>query len=188
MSRLLPPLLALGSSRTRLPACADAADMAKRKSGRWEIKTSHEDSPGMTMRICIDEKQDDLTARQADKLNQDVRKQCPKMNTGHSGDRIEIDSVCKFDKFTATGHTVISGKLSTQYTMEATTRFDPPMHGKARSHAILSGRRLGPCKPGQKHGAMSISWHAGRWRVQARPRIERPDAKGATAIRQVTRT
>jgi hypothetical protein len=148
--------LLLLSCLTLVPA-AEAADLPKRKSGLWEIKSSHDGKEGMTMQMCIDEKQDDLTAQQADKAKRDIHKQCSKMDMKQSGGQVVIDSTCQFDKFTATGHTVISGQLSTQYTMDSTTRFDPPMHGMAQSHTVMTGRWLSPCKPGQTHGAMSIS-------------------------------
>lgn len=157
MSFPIRTLLVLGATALFMATGVGAADLPKRKSGLWEIKTSHDGAGGLTMQICVDEKQDDLTAQQSDKMNKDMRKQCSRMDTRQSGDRIEIDSVCKFDKSTVTGHTVISGKLSTQYTMESTSRFDPPMHGVAQSRTAMTGRWLGPCKPGQKHGAMSIS-------------------------------
>lgn len=155
MNILVRALLILSALAYLLPAWA--ADPPKRKSGLWEIKTSHEGQNGMTMQICIDEAQDDLGAQQADTMNKDIRKQCPKMDMKRHGDRFEIDSVCKFDKFTATGHTVISGQFSTQYRMESTTRFVPPMHGMALSHTVMTGRWLGPCKPGQRHGAISFA-------------------------------
>lgn len=150
-------LLVIGVISTILPALADAADLPKRKSGLWEITTSHEGAPGMVMQVCIDEKQDNLAAQQSGKMDQDIRQQCSRMDTKQAGDRIEIDSVCRFGKVTAIGHSVISGQMSTQYRMESTTRYEPPMHGMARSHMVMTGRWLGPCKPGQKHGAMSLS-------------------------------
>lgn len=150
-------LLVASVTAALMPAFACAIDMPKRKSGLWEIKTSQEGAPGMTMQMCIDEKQDDLTAQQADKTNHDVRQQCPKMDVKHTGGTIVIDSICRFDKVTATGHTVISGQLATQYKMESTTRFSPPMHGMASSHTVMTGRWLGPCRPGQKHGATNFS-------------------------------
>lgn len=171
MSHLNRPLFVLGLTTILFVAFADAADMPKRKSGLWEIKTSTEGAPGMTMQMCIDAKQDDLAAQRADKANQDVRKQCPKMDVKQSGNTTVIDSVCKFDQVTATGHTVVSGNLASQYQMDSTTRFSPPMHGMAQSHVVMSGRWLGPCKPGQKHGAMVMSGMPGGGRYNIDPEM-----------------
>lgn len=139
--------------------CGNAlADLPQRKSGLWEITTSHDGKASdMTLQICVDEKQDDFTALQSQKLDQDLRKQCPKMDVKRRGNRTEIDSICTFDKFTATGHTVISGDLSTQYRMEASTTYNPPMYGKRQTHTVMNGKWMGPCKPGQKHGSMTFS-------------------------------
>jgi hypothetical protein len=153
MTHLYRVSLFLGLLVLALPA-ANAADQAKRKSGLWEIKTSAEGSPTMTMQMCVDEKQDDVAAQPNER---DMRKQCPKMDSKRVGDRMVIDSVCKIDKTTATSHTEVSGNLANDYRMESTTRFEPPMHGMAKSHTVMTGRWLGPCKPGQKHGSMVIS-------------------------------
>ena len=135
-----------------------SADMPQRRSGLWEIKTSHDGSASdMTLQICVDEKQDDFTVQQTQKLDQDVRKQCPKMDVKRRGNVTEIDSVCKFGQVTATGHTVISGNLATQYRMEATTLFNPPMYGMVKTNTVMHGKWLGPCKPGQTHGSMTFS-------------------------------
>lgn len=155
MRQLNRVLFLLAAAGLCLPV--QAADMVKRKSGLWEIKTTSDGRPGMTMQVCIDEKMDDMTTQQARDMEKGARQQCPKLETKKVGDRMVIDSVCKFDKFTATGHTEISGQMSTQYRMESTTRYDPPMHGMAKSHTVMDGRWLGPCKPGQGHGAVSIS-------------------------------
>lgn len=138
-----------------LASPAQAADAPKRKSGLWEIKTSSADAPVMTMQMCVDERQDDLAAQRPD--DRDMRKQCPKMDSKRVGNTIVVDSVCKFEGTTMTGHAVISGNLASDYRMESTTRFDPPMHGMAIAKSVMSGRWLGPCKPGQKHGAMVMS-------------------------------
>ncbi|MDD4880567.1 MAG: DUF3617 family protein [Gallionellaceae bacterium] len=171
MTHLNRPLFVLGLAAILFATFADAADMPKRKSGLWEIKTSSAGAPGMTMQMCIDEKQDDLAAQRSDKANQDVRKQCSKVDTKQVGNTTVIDSVCKFDQVTATGHTVVSGNLASQYQMDSTTRFDPPMHGMAQSHVVMSGRWLGPCKPGQKHGAMVMSGMPGGGRYNIDPEM-----------------
>lgn len=142
------------------PAGVLAADAPMRKSGLWEIRTETsaggQKMPGpMTMQLCIEQSQDDMTADP--KGMQDVRKRCPKMDTTRNGNRVVIDSVCIVDQHTATGRTVITGNLATDYRMENTTRFDPPMHGMQSTSSTMTGKWLGPCKPGQKHGSMTMS-------------------------------
>lgn len=137
-------------------AVAFAADMPMRKSGLWEVKTENtgggQNMAGpMTMQMCIDQSKDDMTAGP-----NDMRKHCSKMDTKRMGNRVEIDSVCTHGKHTTTGHTVITGNMATDYRMESTTRFEPPMHGMQTTSMTMTGKWLGPCKPGQKHGSVSM--------------------------------
>lgn len=153
-------LIALLTGALLAPAGALAADTPARKSGLWEINIentgSGQKSPGpMTMQICVDQSKDDMTA--APKGAQDMRKKCSKMDAKRVGDKTVIDSVCQFNQHTSTGHTVISGNMASNYRMESTTRFDPPMHGMQTASSTMSGKWLGACKPGQQHGSMSMS-------------------------------
>jgi hypothetical protein len=160
--RFTPPaalLLAALSAVLSTPG-AFAADAPLRKSGLWEIRT--ETTAGgqklpspMTMQICIDQSQDDMTPDPAE--SQDVRKRCSKMDMKRTGNTTVIDSVCMHDGHTATGRTVISGNLATDYRMDNTTRFDPPMRGMQTLSSTMRGKWLGPCKPGQAHGSTTMS-------------------------------
>lgn len=149
----------LATSILALPS-TNAADMPMRKSGLWEIKMGNtidgQKMPGpMTMQICIDQSKDDMTADPKDM--QDMRKQCSKMDMKRTGSGMDIDSVCTVGQHTATGRTVITGNLNSEYRMENTTRFTPPMQGMQTASSVTTGKWLGPCKPGQKHGSMTVS-------------------------------
>lgn len=156
-----PVLLLVAGLGTVLFAPAGlAADAPVRKSGLWEIRTETtaggQKMPGpMTMQICIEQGKDDMTADPKDA--QDMRKRCSKMDVKRTGNTMTIDSVCAMDGHTATGRTVITGNLTTDYRMENTTRFDPPMNGMRTLSSTMTGKWLGPCKPGQKHGSMTMS-------------------------------
>lgn len=132
---------------------ATAADLPARKSGLWEITSQSsaggQKMPGTTMQMCIEQGRDDVTGDP-----RESRRQCSKMDVRRSGNQTTIDSVCKIDGRTATGRTVISGDLATNYRMENTTRFDPPMNGMQSMSSTMAGKWLGACKPGQKHGSM----------------------------------
>jgi len=153
-------ILIAGLASVFLAPAALAADTPMRKSGLWEIKSETtadgQKMPGpMTMQMCIDQSKDDMTADSAE--GQDMRKRCSKMDMKRSGNKVVIDSVCTVDKHIATGRTVITGNLVTDYRMENTTRFDPPMHGMQTTASTMTGKWLGPCKPGQKHGSVTMS-------------------------------
>lgn len=153
-------LLLAGLSVTLASPAAFASDAPMRKSGLWEIKSETsadgQKMPGpMTMQICIEQSKDDMTADP--KEAQDMRKRCSKMDIKRTGNKMVIDSVCTVDGHTATGHTVITGNLTTDYRMDNTTRFEPAMHGMRSTSSTMTGRWLGPCKSGQKHGSMTMS-------------------------------
>jgi hypothetical protein len=141
-----------------VPTVSLAADAPLRKSGLWEIRSETtaggQKTPGMTMQMCIDQRQDDMTADPRDR--EDVRQRCSKMDVKRSGNTMTIDSVCTHDGHTATGHTVITGNLVTDYRMESTTRFEPPMNGMQTMSSTMAGKWLGPCKPGQTHGSVTM--------------------------------
>jgi hypothetical protein len=118
------------------PLAALSADMPLRKSGLWEIRTETtaggQKMPGpMTMQMCIDQSKDDMTADP--KEAKEMRKRCSKMDMKRTGN------------------------LATDYRMENTTRFTPPMQGMQATSSVITGKWLGPCKPGQKHGSMMMS-------------------------------
>lgn len=142
-----------------VPSTAFAADVPLRKSGLWEIRTETtadgQKMPGpMMMQMCVEQARDDMTADPGDK---DMRKRCSKMDVKRSGNKMTIDSVCAMDGHTATGRTVVTGNLATDYRMENTTRFAPPMQGMQTMSSTMTGKWLGPCKPGQKHGSVTMS-------------------------------
>ncbi|MHB1187522.1 DUF3617 domain-containing protein [Thiobacillus sp.] len=153
-------LLLAGLSTVLAAPNAFAADAPMRKSGLWEIKTETsaggQKMPGpMTMQMCIDQRKDDMTADPRDA--QDMRKRCTKMDVKRTGNKVTIDSVCAMDGHTATGRSVITGNMATDYRMENTTRFDPPMQGMQTLSSTMTGKWLGPCKPGQQHGSVTMS-------------------------------
>lgn len=151
----------LATTLLALPS-ANAADKPMRKSGLWEIRVENtidgQKMPNlMTVQMCVDQSKDDLTAEPGDMKKGDVRKQCSKMDMKHTGSGMVIDSVCTVGKHTATGRTVITGNFNSEYRMENTTRFTPPMQGMQTTSSVTTGKWLGPCKPGQKHGSMTVS-------------------------------
>ncbi len=152
------PLLTAGLAACLLaPAAAGAADAPLRKSGLWEIRTetgAGGPMPGpVTMQMCIDQRQDDLLAG----MDSDVRRRCSKMDMTRAGDKVTIDSVCEMNGYTITGRTVITGNLTTDYRMENTSRFAPPMNGMQTMSSTMTGKWIGPCKPGQQHGTVTVS-------------------------------
>jgi len=135
-----------------LAAPVNATDLPKRKSGLWEIATQT-GGHSMTMQVCVDENNDDLTAPQTQK---NIKQHCSRMDVTRSGNQTVIDSVCQFESTTATSHTVVSGNMTSRYTMDSTSYYNPAKHGLSQSHAVMTGKWVGPCKTGQKNGDVSV--------------------------------
>jgi hypothetical protein len=133
---------------------AASFDPPKRKSGLWEVKISIGDARGgPTIQECVDEKTDDLMTSDmpgGEKLS------CSKNEIRKEGDRIVIDSVCKVTGSTAKARTVFTGRFDSAYKADVKSTYDPPMEGVREASTVVEGKWLGPCKPGQKPGDVSI--------------------------------
>jgi hypothetical protein len=157
-STLLPGALAASLLASSFAIAAEAPPA--RKSGLWEIRTESASNGQkmplpVTMQMCIDQTRDDMNGDP--RASDDVRKRCSKLDTTRRGEQIIIDSVCTHDKHVATSHIVITGNLATDYRMENTTRFAPPMNGTQTMSSTMTGKWIGPCKPGQAHGTATMT-------------------------------
>lgn len=134
-------------------AAADTFDTPKRKAGLWEIKSASSAAQGHVSNIqhCIDEKTDNLLAQQGRDMTQ---QKCSKNSMRREGDRIVVESVCRFDKTTATTRAVFSGNFDSGYRGEMDTTYDPALMGMKQAKTTVEAKWLGPCKPGQKPGDM----------------------------------
>ena len=142
-------LFVFGFAIAGLSASAFSADMPKRKSGLWEIKMTHEGSPGMgPIQQCIDQNTDNLMQQKA----KDNKQDCSVMDVKTSGNKVVVHSVCKIEGSTATTDGVFEGAFDSAYKGTMKTQFNPPMHGMSQSNMTLDARWLGACKSGQKPG------------------------------------
>lgn len=136
------------------PLAFAAPNMPARKPGLWEISMQMPNLPQpMVSQQCIDEKTDDLMQQRGQERAQ---QQCSKNTVRNEGSQVVVDSVCTFDKTTATTHAVFSGDFKSNYRGEISTTYAPPMHGMASSRQILTAKWLGPCKAGQKPGDVTM--------------------------------
>src|SRR4051794_34123060 len=99
-------LIAAGAS-AMLGGPAFGDDLPKRKSGLWEIKSSSAAmrDEARSIELCVDQKDDNITGQ----ITANAKKMCSKTDVHRDGDRLTIDSVCKFGQTTATTKSVISG-------------------------------------------------------------------------------
>ncbi|HET7776874.1 MAG TPA: DUF3617 family protein [Azospira sp.] len=144
---LLTALLAVGFG---LSCSSWSADLPKRKSGLWEIRTQGTGMPATgPMKMCVDEAKDNLMQE-----GPGPKPDCSVMDVKQSGNKVTIHSVCRMDKTTVTTDGVMTGDFSTGYKSDMTMRYAPPMHGMSETRMTQETRWLGPCEKGQKPGDM----------------------------------
>lgn len=132
------------------PLATAAGEVPHRKPGLWEVKMQVPGMPQpMASQQCIDEKTDDLMERQG---QAHAKQQCSKNSVRKEGDKVIVESVCKFNGTTATTTAVFSGDFSRSYRGEINTTYSPPMQGMKSSKQTMEAKWLGACKPGQKPG------------------------------------
>ena len=131
-----------------LAGTASAADVPRRKSGLWEVRTQMVGMPSQgPMQMCVDQASDNLMQERAkEKTN------CPVMDVSRAAGKVTIHSVCKFDATTATTDAVITGDFGSNYRNDMQIRYSPPQHGMSEMKMMQEALWLGPCKPGQKPG------------------------------------
>lgn len=131
-----------------LAAQANAADVPKRKSGLWEMKTQMAGVPPQgPLQMCIDQATDNLMQERAkEKAN------CPVMDVNRSAGKVSIHAVCKQEGLTTTSDAVITGDFEKSYRSDMHIRYEPPQQGMKEMKMTQEARWLGPCKAGQKPG------------------------------------
>lgn len=129
-----------------------AADLPKRKSGLWEMKTQMSGMPaGMPgsqpVQMCVDQNSDNMMRDQAR-----GKVDCPVMDVNRSGGKVTFHSVCKSEGTTVTTDGVMSGDFESGYRSEMTMNYSPAKNGMSTMKMSQEARWLGPCKAGQKPG------------------------------------
>ena len=146
----------LVTARLVASAAASAAsfDSPKRKSGLWEIRISSDQAKGVPMvQQCVDEKSDDLMGED---MAGGEELSCSKNEMRREGDTIVGESVCKVNGSTARTRAVITGRFDSAYKVNMTVTYEPPLMGMREASMVMEGTWLGPCKPGQQPGDVSI--------------------------------
>ena len=148
-----PSLLLLALAASCLAASVHAAELPKRKPGLWELNTQMEGMPSIgAIQQCIDASTDDLMMQKAAK----EKHQCSVFDIRMQGNKATVHSVCKVEGSTATTDASFVGAFDSAYKGRMYTRFSPPMHGIGESRMTLDARWIGPCKPGQKPGDVTM--------------------------------
>ncbi len=127
----------------------------QRKAGLWLMSISTNSGPGISLNgeMCLDAQTEKTAGFDAGSGSRDCGK--PVFHAAPGG--MSFDTVCKFGKRTMTTHGVATGDFSNNYQMTLKTRTDPPLPvGQAETTTQIKAKWMGPCKPGQKPGSVSM--------------------------------
>ncbi len=144
----------LPAATLALPALAQSLDLPTRKDGLWQMSTSAAGAPPSVSTMCIDKS----IGREMMQMGSSMQKEmCSKNDMSRDGNKVHMHSICKFGQTTATtkGTAVFSG--DTGYRMEMHSSYSPAMMGMKEAKTLIEAKWLGPCKPGQKPGDVTLA-------------------------------
>lgn len=145
-----PLLVALLFAATA--ASAAGVDLPKRKPGLWEVVTAQAGGPpGPKAQLCIDEKTDDLAQQLAAGAVS-----CSRQDIRRDGERFISESTCRIADSTATTRMVFSGQFDSAYEVDIDAKYAPPLMGMTEGRSTVRARWLGPCRPGQRPGDITL--------------------------------
>ena len=123
------------------------------KAGLWEMERAGDrvPPPMNKMTMCLD---DTVQKQMFDMGVGAMAGMCSKHDFSFSGNRGSGDFICDIagSRMHSTSTMTLNG--DTSYRTEIHTTYEPPFMGQTASTTILSARRLGECKQGQRPGDM----------------------------------
>lgn len=127
----------------------------KRKEGLWKMAISTTGGPGMTMNaeMCVDA----ASAADFNVQRPEASKNCTSSKVTPTGNGWAFESVCKHRDMTVTTKGTVSGDMSSNYSMDASTTMDPAPQGMpAATQTKVQAKWLGPCPAGMKPGSVRM--------------------------------
>ena len=138
------------------PSVAALFSKPQRKPGLWSISISTSTGPGLKLggEVCVDAETEKSASFNTSPTGS---KACAQNSFSPAPGGVAFDTTCKFDNRTIVSHGVATGDFSSNYTVDVSTHMDPPLpggQGDSKSH--IEAHWLGPCKPGQTPGHMTM--------------------------------
>lgn len=135
-------------------ASAGAQELPPRKPGLWkESHYENKDSQNPDVIYhCADHASDEKLRLMAKNMAA-----CEEGPSQRKGNTIVGSSVCQMMGSKVTTRYVVSGDMNTEYRIESTSTYEPPMFGLKENDSVIVSQWQGPCQPGQKPGDMVIS-------------------------------
>ncbi len=147
---------------SKAPAAAPAAGPSlfgrpHPKAGLWRTTVTTNAGPGVTMagELCLDASNQDAAFSSNGK---GLSKDCDQVKyQGAPGRGIGFSTVCHIGKRTVTTSGLATGDFKSAYSVDLTTRMDPPPPGlPAQMSTAIRAKWVGPCPAGTKPGQVSM--------------------------------
>jgi hypothetical protein len=147
-------LAALAVPALALPSPAAAQDYPKLRPGLWELTHTSDNAPKRptTATVCLD---DTVQKEMFAMGNGAMQGMCSKHDFRMSGGRATGDFVCDMGGSTMHSKSTMVMNGDSGYRTEIHTTYSPPLMGLSKINTVLTARRLGACKPGQRPGDMT---------------------------------
>jgi hypothetical protein len=138
------------------PSFAAGQDYPKLKAGLWELTRTADNAPQhpATTTVCLD---DSVQKEMFDLGSGAMKGMCSKHDFRMSGGRATGDFVCDMGGSTMHSKSAMVMNGDTAYRTEIHTTYSPAFMGMSKIDTVLNARRLGPCKPGQRPGDMTMA-------------------------------
>jgi hypothetical protein len=155
MSRPLRTTIAAAALCVTQAATAQDS-LPRRKPGLWEATTEAAQRPGRPMKTqqCVDAKTDAALQRRV--LAGEGSASCQSSPLKKHRGGFEMTSTCKTSRGTAITQVSLKGSMNSDYRIDASTRFEPPISGLAEARRSIHARWTGPCPADMKPGDMRI--------------------------------
>ena len=135
-----------------------AAEPPVLKSGMWEVTTINAQVPPdrrPVTTMCLDES---VQAQMREFGMGAAKDMCTQDERSVEGNRMTMSATCKDGQSTMKAKSVMTFNGNTAYHMDGTATYDPPipnMPGELKTS--VDGRWVGPCKPGQQPGDITLA-------------------------------
>jgi len=135
---------------------AGAEDFPKLKAGLWETTTASARGDGkapQSTTLCLDDSVQQEMYRMSMGMMSGM---CSKHEVKVRGGSVTSEAVCDLGGTKMQSKSVMTLTGNSAYRTEAHATFDPPFMGNKESITVIEGRNVGPCKPGQKAGDITL--------------------------------
>ena len=152
------PAASSGAASAPAPRAPALFSRPHPRLGLWRMTMINHIGPGMTVssEVCLDQQTENAAFQAAPSVRS--KRNCDEPKFGPApGGGVAFDMVCNSQDRKVTTHAVMAGDFNSAYTMDMTTRMDPAPPGMADGMKMHTDAKwLGPCKPGQTPGQMSV--------------------------------